>query len=435
MNITTQSNPVDYWNILVIEDNEDLVRQMKEFFVKIAVSGRPLRLMAETDWDRAFSALKVHKVDLVILDIYKGEANIGGERIGESVLAQIRSTAFVPVIIHTNLPEGLVELTNEFVRLVPKTEGLGALLKQIKQVFATKIPQIHRAIADHLDHTLRDYMWGFVVKNWLELSQIAGKPEFVRVLLQRLAISFSSDGVDEVAADAFPELPYEAVATEKIHPAEFYVKPPMGTDPALGDVRVRIGQSGNEYVVVLWPTCDMVSTGGRTPKTDKALCAQATLLSDAQEFKDCMADPESKSARNKLIELFKNNRDKSRGTSDRFHFLPGLCDIPDLIVDFQDLEYPSLVEMKTWRSLGTLRSPHGELLSIRFERYRNRIGTPDLDNELLVKRCLIAGVAQATQMDPAVSTEQRKRGDLAAGTTIHSSAVDDSAETDKERLH
>jgi hypothetical protein len=264
--------------------------------------------------------------------------------------------------------------------------------------------------------TRTDYMWQFVVKNWAELSLIASKPEFVRVLVQRLAISFSSSGgVDEVVADVFPELAHDPVAEAKIHPAEFYIKPPVGTDPALGDVRVRTTNTGIEYFVVLWPTCDMVSSGGREPKTQKALCAAAKPLTECSEYKDCVTSPDSKGMKKRLIDLFKNNRDRS---PDRFHFLPALCDIPDLVVDFQDLEHVPLADVINYRCLGTIRSPHAEALSVRFERYRNRIGTPDLDNELIAKRCLPAQttapavdslpsskLAQGSQVDTAPSKQ------------------------------
>jgi hypothetical protein len=383
----------EHWNVVLVEDNADLVRQMEEFFSKKTVAGRKLRLLSETNWNNAFRAVKERKADLFILDIYKGDARIGGERVGESVLAEVRANGFVPIILHTNLPEGLEEHTNEFIRLVPKEAALPALLEEIESLFATRVPQMHRALANQLDHTLRDYMWDFVVKNWGELSAIATKPEFIRVLIQRLAISFSMAGVDAVVEEVFPELKHQAVAEDKIHPAEFYVKPPIGNDPVLGDLRAKPTGDATEYWVVLWPTCDMVSVGGRIPKTDKVLCAQATPLSEFKEYADYAASQSGK-AKTRLVALMKNTRDS---TPDRFHFLPGLCDIPDLVVDFQALGFPRLEDIKEWPSLGSLRSPQAEALSARFERYRNRIGTPDLDNEFLIARFAIRPAAAGSQ--------------------------------------
>jgi hypothetical protein len=380
---SVQPEASKHWNVVLVEDNADLVRQIEEFFQNKVVAGRRLRILPETEWENAFRAIKERKADLFILDIYRGAARTGGERIGEVVLSELRQSGFVPVILHTNLPEGLEEHTNEFIRLVPKTAGLTALATEIESLFSTKVPQMHRAIANHLDGTLRDYMWDFVVKNWGQLSEIADKPEFLRVLIQRLAISFSSAAVDAVVAEVFPETKNHEVAEDKIHPAEFYVKPPIGNDPVLGDVRVKTVGENAEYWVVLWPTCDMVSTGGRSPKTDRALCARAKPLSDFKEFQDLVANPQSVGAKKRFVALLKNTRDSS---PDRYHFLPGLCDIPDLVIDFQDLDHVSLADVRIWKCVGSLRSPHAESFSVRFERYRNRIGTPDLDNDLIVKR-------------------------------------------------
>ncbi len=392
----------EYWNVVLVEDNKDLVRQMEEYFSKRTAAGRKLRLLPEVDWDNAFRAVKERKADLFILDIYKGDARIGGERIGEFVLAEIQRNGFVPIILHTNLPEGLEEHTNEFIRLVPKEAGLSSLLKEIESLFTTKVPQMHRALANHLDHALRDYMWDFVVKNWNFLSPIASTPEFVRVLIQRLAISFSMSGVDAVVGEVFPNMAGRQIADDTIHPAEFYIKPPIGNDPVLGDLRANNIGGALQYWVVLWPTCDMVSVAGRVPKTDKVLCARSTPLSTFKEYTDYAAN-QSGGMRKRLVALMKNTRET---TPDRFHFLPGLCDIPDLVVDFQDLGFPLLSDMKGWPSLGSLRSPQAEALSARFERYRNRIGTPDLDNEFLLARLGIEPLGAPDSQTKLVATER-----------------------------
>ncbi|HEU4415041.1 MAG TPA: hypothetical protein VFT65_09690, partial [Candidatus Angelobacter sp.] len=214
-------------------------------------------------------------------------------------------------------------------------------------------------------------------------------------------ISFSMSGVDAVVGEVFPDMVGQAVADDTIHPAEFYVKPPIGNDPVLGDLRANNTGGAVQYWVVLWPTCDMVSVAGRVPKTDKVLCARCTPLSTLKEYTDYAAN-QSGGMKKRLISLMKNTRDT---TPERFHFLPGLCDIPDLVVDFQDLAFPLLKDVRAWTSLGSLRSPQAEAMSARFERYRNRIGTPDLDNEFLLARL---GIKPPGTPDPptnAVATE------------------------------
>jgi hypothetical protein len=128
----------------------------------------------------------------------------------------------------------------------------------------------------------------------------------------------------------------------------------------------------------------MVETPPRTPKTDRALCAIAEPLLDSEEFKKAAATtPSTNSSRKDLLDLLKNRR---RSGPDRFHLLPGFCQLPDLVVDFQKLEPFPLKDLKAMKCVATLASPYAESLASRFLRYVGRLGTPDLDVEFVMKR-------------------------------------------------
>src|SRR5712672_1908146 len=119
--------PKPPWSVLLVEDDQNTVRQIREYFADRLFAGRKIALAPITDWDHAFGLIRERKADLAILDIYRGDAAQGGERVGERVLDDFQRSGFVPVVIHTNLPEGLENRRNEFVRLIAKTEGLGKL--------------------------------------------------------------------------------------------------------------------------------------------------------------------------------------------------------------------------------------------------------------------------------------------------------------------
>src|SRR6185437_10527185 len=367
------------WEVLLIEDDDNARRQIKEYFAGRIIDGRGITFHEIGNWNDAFGLIRDRKADLAILDIYRGEAAAGGERVGERVLEDIKRFGFVPVIIYTNLPEGLDGLQNEFVHLAPKLDGLDRLREHMEAIFNTRMPRMHRAIVNHLDRALRDYMWGFVAARWTELHEFGGRPELLRLLLQRLGSSFVREGLASAMAEVFPGQE-GLINPERAHPAEFYLKPPIPPDPALGDIRLRENNGAQQYLVVLWPTCDMVSTGGRVPKTEDILCARAQPLGGSPEAQ-AYAVEQSKSRYKQLVALMTNNR----GTSpDRYHFLPRFLDIPSLIIDFQALEHLRLADVRAYPSLGVLVSPFAEHLSARFYRYRGRIGTPDLDCDSLV---------------------------------------------------
>lgn len=222
------------WNVLLIEDDAIARRQIKEYFAAREFDGRKLLFKEVGHWDEAFGLIREHKADLAILDIYRGPAAQGGERVGELVLDDLKRTGFVPVVINTNLPEGLEGFQNEFVRLVAKTDGLQKLAKEIEALFQTRVPQMHRAILNHLDRALCEYMWGFLTREWPGLKEIADRPEFLRLLLHRLAFSFARSGVDQAVAEAFRGYEGLPLNSEKVHPAEFYIMPPVTEIESLG---------------------------------------------------------------------------------------------------------------------------------------------------------------------------------------------------------
>jgi hypothetical protein len=400
----------DGWAVILVEDNATTREEIRDYFAGKLFDKRPLVFQDIADWEGAYWLIRERKVDLVILDIYRGAARLGGERVGDRVLDRIEKTGFTSVILYTNLAEGLEGSTNTFVHLVRKTAGLATLEEAVRAVFATRIPQMHRAIVDQFDKTLCNYMWGFVVKQWEALKDIADKPEFLRLLIQRLTISLVREGIDSAVAQVFGQ--QTNTAADKIHPAEMYIKPPIGPDPLLGDVRVRRKtiESGTqtEYLVVLWPSCDMVSASGRAPKTDTILCARATLFADSKEA-IALRGGNSKANQTNTKKLIANNRDSNFGSSDRFHFLPEICDVPALVVDFQALEDIPLAEARSLECAASLASPFAELLASRFLRYIGRLGTPDVDGDLIVSRLIPIQQGAVPLNGPAASVDRENQ--------------------------
>lgn len=369
------------WRFLLVEDNVAIKDQVLEFLRTETFGGRSVDAVAVTDMTEALRTIQERKADLVILDVYKGEPSAGGSRDGIQVLDRIQETGFVPVVLYTALTEGIESRRTCFVRLVAKdTGGLPKLKEEITDLFALRIPQLHRAVSDHFDRSLCTYMWQFVQPRWTDFQHLVQKPEFVRLVVQRLAMEFSRRGVQQAISDVFGAPGSVPPDTDKLHPAEWYVKPPLTGDPMLGDVRVRTNGTAKEHLVVLWPSCDMVSTGGRSPKTELVICAKTDLLSATPEYQDWKAN-RSEKKKDAVQKILKNTRSVPGGSPDRYHYLPGVWDIPDLVVDFQGLECLPLATVKAIPCIATLDSPYAESLAARFGRYLGRVGTPDLDTD------------------------------------------------------
>jgi len=354
-------------------------RQVKEFLEGEEFSFGRVAVTDTGSFETALALLRERKIDVVILDVFQGET-VKGNRAGIRLLEQWRATGFAPVILHTALPEGLEEHCNAFVRLVPKEGGnFARLVKEIEELFALTIPQIHRAIFDHLETSLRDYMWNFVVDNWTDLHDLAPRPDFARLLVHRLGLQLARVGVGAVIEQVHPGVTGRDPQEQRVHPAEYYIKPPVDADPTLGDLRLITRGEHEDLYVIVWPSCDLVYHDGKC-KVDRALCARALPIVDFEEYKNWIEKsmPTTGGSATALIELMSNNR-KGRHQAERYHFLPPVWDIPGVVIDFQQLEHVAVDELRAARCLGTVASPFAESIGARFVRYLGRLGTPDLD--------------------------------------------------------
>lgn len=369
------------WLVVHVEDDLTVRRQVKEYLDGEHFEFGEFNVSETAKFEDALALLRERKVDLVILDVYRGSP-ADGNRAGLPVLETWRATGFAPIILHTALPEGLEEHASPFVHIVPKEAGNLARLKAtIGQIFATKIPQIHRATVQHLDSSFREYMWGFVQEHWDEIKDLAQQPDFIRLLLRRLGLQFThgvAPLIQAVYSDATPADPVET----RIHPVEYYVRPPIGYDPQLGDLRRLCRDRDQALVVVVWPSCDLVHRDGRC-KVDRALCAHTRPLADFNEYTKWFSeDTPSNTIEEALTALITNNR--RQGQRERYHFLPPAWDMPALVIDFGDLEHVPVSELKAAQCVATVASPFAESISGRLVHYLGRLGTPDLDLNIVL---------------------------------------------------
>jgi CheY-like chemotaxis protein len=374
--VSTKSSRI--WQIVHVEDNHETLQQVKDYLEGETFGFGSLIVKGTAEFLEATRLLHERKVDLLVLDVFRGDP-FSGDSAGTGILEEWRATGFAPVILYTALPEVVGECASPFVYVVAKEAGgLQRLRDAIEQLFALRIPQIHRAAVDHLDTALGKYMWGFVESHWDQIRDLTEQPDFIRLLFRRLGLQFTQ-GIAPLIRSIYPDTDVADPEPDKVHPVEFYVRPPIGDDPRLGDLRrVAIAGGADSLAVIVWPSCDLVYRDGRC-KVDRALCARVKPVTEFEEYEKWVQNPTNK-ARDSLLSLMKNNRGK--GQAERYHFLPGAWDIPSAVVDFGELDHVSVEALKEAPCIATVASPFAESMAARLVRYIGRLGAPDLDIEI-----------------------------------------------------
>lgn len=371
------------WQVLFVDDDAEICRQVKEFLNDEALIEPDDRLLVETStsFDTALDELEARRFDLLILDVRRGphEQELA-EEAGIMTLETIRQRRFVPIVFYSGLPNLVRHLETPLIRVVEKTQGLPHLLETVRSIFSTRVPSVNRALIRHLETIQRDYMWDFVANHWDQFDDTQDRTALAYLLARRLAISLAGPGIHQLAKD-LGDPTGNTAAEGRVHPMQYYVMPPVASTPLVGDLYKGPIGSQNGWWVLLTPSCDLVA--GRE-KAEWVLLARCLPLADQAEYQDWQGTLPGSASEKKLQRLLKNNRQESQ--PERYFFLPGVLALPHLVVDFQQLVTSPRLNLSSLDRLASLDSPFAEALLARFARYFGRLGTPDLDTDTLMLR-------------------------------------------------
>ena len=376
------------WRILMVDDDVEICESTKEYLEQSPLCAGEAPPIVEfiTEFSKAMEKLETERYDLLILDIKLATGMpVPDEQVGIRVLDEIQQRRFIPVVFYTALPRHVDGLTTALIRVVSKAEKTSVLLTEISKIFQTRLPAVNRALIRHLETIQRDYMWGFVTENWDQLGDTPDRASLAYLLARRLAISLSGPGMKQLLDDLGAQEGLEA--KDKVHPMKYYVMPPLESSPVTGDLYQEATEQQTSYWVILTPLCDLTPHDGEV-KAEQVLLAKCLLMTEQEEYKTWVAGNRNKKSQKPLESLIGNNR-KDGTQPERYHFLPGVMSLPDLVVDFQAVKmvtYTQLNYPKTFKRLASLDSPFAECLLARFTRYYGRIGTPDLDIDIVLAK-------------------------------------------------
>ena len=372
------------WYVLVVDDVQGVAEQTAELLNRTLNADSPterILAMSVDSFDDALETLSRGGIDLLVLDVIqqgKTAPELEGELKGIDVFQQVRSRQFLPIVFLTARPNEVEDYKNPpFVYVVSKQAGdvNRELAQCISECLESPFPRISRRLQNHIDHVSRDFMIEFVEENWNELSD--NEEDIAHLLMRRLGVSFDrgSDILAKVSDGSSPQ-------PGKVPPIRYYIVPPP-KDFRMGDILKRIGEGNghggtDQWRIIMTPSCDFSNN-----KVDSVILATCTTLDEFEEYSKWMHNS-SENARDGIQRLLGGNpKGRQQG---RYYYLPQAWKLPHLVVDLQKVLNIPYKDLQHYEKIASLDSPYSESLSQQFQHYIGRIGTPDLNVDLVIEQ-------------------------------------------------
>ncbi|MGK3950955.1 hypothetical protein ACLKM7_01385 [Microbacterium sp. I2] len=347
------------WRVLIIDDNPQLAADAQREIVD-GFEKNPdidVEVSIETDFDKGFNIVKDGGSDIVVLDVRRDASNLApvDETVGHAVFLEIKEARFAPVIFWTALPGNVEEEAMAPLVAVLGKGDIEKLPAAVEAAIASRAIDTIADIENHVTSVLTKHMWTELGPHWAEYTNGADPATVAQVLISRLARVLDEDREQKFTA----------------HPSHRYIYPPASGMRSPGDV---MRDPDGDWWVVLTPACDF-----EQKKFEFVLLARAGRLDVHKKY---LGWTEAKSV-GKWSEL---RKDVLMATQGRYHYLPAFRDIPDLVIDLENVRSVTSDGLGAMEAVASLVSPFSEALLVQHSHFRGRIGVPDLDPELIKRR-------------------------------------------------
>ena len=366
---TDDAGPAEL-RILVVEDNAEVaevvqMRLQEELGAHVDI---------ETSFDAAAQRIHELQPELLILDLLEGpesEGHLSGE-----AKVRARLEYFVPLVVYSAadrpFPNGPFET---FV-----SKGGDNALDQVVECVRTFSPHVEalRDVHGDIHKTAMAVLRDAAGPIWdLETDPAKRTQLLVRTARRRVAAMMD---VSVIAPDA-PLLPWEK-----------YIYPALGDDLLTGDILKQEGADETRpesFRLVLTPSCDLVTRGGRNPKVTSVLSARCVPMADYLQVCQ-VSKAKLKTDGSTQREL---GRLLTQPQSSGFVALPGYSNVlPQMAVRLRDLELLALTDRGLQDSNGarfervaSVDSPFREAITWAYLQIAGRPGVPDRDIEYWIK--------------------------------------------------
>ena len=357
----------DTIKILYVDDDIENFNDLKDVLNGKTINGYEITIDSETYFEHAVE--KSLEYNLIILDLFKGNAMSGGVDKGSAIYDSIRSSIFVPIIFYSANPASVAHLRSQVLGVVNKLDDIESLLSEIERLTKHNLPLLKGKVHAFIEDEFKKYFWGTIQPKNNIFNPEADDLSLGYMLLRNMADTLSRDNIRLLLGD-------DTIKEDKVHPMEFYIYPTdTTTEYQTGEIIKN--KETDEIFVILTPSCDFIKRGTSERKVDHILLLKTILLTETKEYKRYNKD------KVKYTESFKQFINSSKG--DRYFFLPQTPFIENRVIDFQNKEIVSYEQLcANFERIAKLDNPYAQSMSATYTRYYNRIGFPDIDCDYIL---------------------------------------------------
>ena len=357
----------DTIKILYVDDDIENFNDLKDVLNGKTINGYEITIDSETYFEHAVE--KSLEYNLIILDLFKGNAMSGGVDKGSAIYDSIRSSIFVPIIFYSANPASVAHLRSQVLGVANKLDDIESLLSEIERLTKHNLPLLKGKVHAFIEDEFKKYFWGTIQPKNNIFKPEADDLSLGYMLLRNMADTLSRDNIRQLLGD-------DTIKEDKVHPMEFYIYPTdTTTEYQTGEIIKN--KETDEIFVILTPSCDFIKRGTSERKVDHILLLKTILLTETKEYKRYNKD------KDKYTESLKQFINSSKG--DRYFFLPQTPFIENRVIDFQNKEIVSYEQLcANFERIAKLDNPYAQSMSATYTRYYNRIGFPDIDCDYIL---------------------------------------------------
>ena len=357
----------DTIKILYVDDDIENFNDLKDVLNGKTINGYEITIDSETYFEHAVA--KSLEYNLIILDLFKGNAMSGGVDKGSAIYDSIRSSIFVPIIFYSANPASVAHLRSQVLGVANKLDDIESLLSEIERLTKHNLPLLKGKVHAFIEDEFKKYFWGTIHPKNNIFKPEADDLSLGYMLLRNMADTLSRDNIRQLLED-------DTIKEDKVHPMEFYIYPTdTTTEYQTGEIIKN--KETDEIFVILTPSCDFIKRGTSERKVDHILLLKTILLTETKEYKRYNKD------KDKYTESLKQFINSSKG--DRYFFLPQTPFIENRVIDFQNKEIVSYEQLcANFERIAKLDNPYAQSMSATYTRYYNRIGFPDIDCDYIL---------------------------------------------------